>query len=743
MTERKWGVHRGCPAPIAAFALALLSALFSHAQSTAVVARAVGVTGQAVLLTPGLAPLALTPGYILNPGDRIDTRGGGRVVIDLSDGSMVVVSPESIVTLKDYRAAASLRELFSITLGMVRVKINHFAGKPNPYRMNSPTASIAVRGTEFTIEVDSEGTTQVVVFEGAVEVASLTDPDRRVLIEAGRGVLVQGGQDFHLIGANPAQPGNRDAGDRNGQADKAKPVQQAAAHAPDGHSDGPPPPYTPGVPPASAPSASSPPQGPIPQGPVPQAVGGPQPHADRDDSPRASASTYDRYLAGLADIAQVPFLFRFNAFAESHLDSLENPAYATEFHSAEGRVFILPTFRGASTLQEYQSAFGTGGSLPSDYSVSPQVSFFAPAGGFTFGGSASVSSVGNSTLTATPDYSPNTLQPNPQYSPQTSGSQTSGSSSDTFYSGALVAARRFGANSFGLELASLKGTGSISSLTTGADGPGRLSQEQSQSTSDISQTRITAGFSRDLSRNVKVGLFYRYAFIRADDQDVSHTLNGLPAGLNATRTGGHSSEFGMRLRGLATRRLSYGFAAAWLGISLLDGMNRITTVDSHERDRAKRGSVAVGLGYALTRSTTLSFDLAGGTARTWASRTEDDSGALLQNALNDSRFVSAHAAIQSDITRRLFLTASFLNIWQAHNLNVNLYPDRFGNTVSVEDSFFPMTPNPAQYIPRFSDFGAGWRFTRNLFAQYIYSTDYGATSGTHTLMLRYTFHLRD
>jgi hypothetical protein len=41
-------------------------------------------------------------------------------------------------------------------------------------------------------------------------------------------------------------------------------------------------------------------------------------------------------------------------------------------------------------------------------------------------------------------------------------------------------------------------------------------------------------------------------------------------------------------------------------------MNRIAAVDSHERDRSQRGSVAFGLGYALTRRTTLSFDLAGG-----------------------------------------------------------------------------------------------------------------------------------
>ena len=240
-----------------------------------------------------------------------------------------------------------------------------------------------------------------------------------------------------------------------------------------------------------------------------------------------------------------------------------------------------------------------------------------------------------------------------------------------------------------------------------------------------------------------MGLIYRYAFIRAGDRDVSHTINGFPSDLNATSTVGHSSEFGLRLRGLATSRLSYGFAAAWLGISLLDGMNRITTVDSHERDRAQRGTVAAGLGYALNARTTLSFDLAGGSARTWAARTEDSTLALLQNAVAGSHFVSAHAAVQSDITRRLFLTASLLNVWQTHNLNVNLFPDRFGNLTNVEDAFFPMNPAAARYAPRFSDFGAGWRFSRNFFAQYVYSTDYGASSAAHTLMLRYTFHGRD
>ena len=147
----------------------------------------------------GASALALAPGNELGPGDRVDTRGGGQLVIELTDGSMIVVQPESVIVIKDFRAAVSLRELFEIMLGSVRVKINHFGGRPNPYRINSPTASIAVRGTDFSITVDSRGDTQVMVYEGSVEVTSLIDPAQSVVIEAGRGVLLVPGQGFQLF----------------------------------------------------------------------------------------------------------------------------------------------------------------------------------------------------------------------------------------------------------------------------------------------------------------------------------------------------------------------------------------------------------------------------------------------------------------------------------------------------------------------------------------------------------------
>src|SRR6266540_739744 len=161
----------------------------------------------------------LARGDSLNPGDEIDTRGGGRVVIELTDGSVVVVKPNSRIVMSDYRAAPSLREMFRILVGRVRVKIAHYGGKPNPYSVNSPTASILVRGTEFDVAVEPSGDTTVVVYEGLVEVRSLSDPRRSTLLSKGGGALVKANEDIQLF--TPGS-GNRldEKGARNDDADE-------------------------------------------------------------------------------------------------------------------------------------------------------------------------------------------------------------------------------------------------------------------------------------------------------------------------------------------------------------------------------------------------------------------------------------------------------------------------------------------------------------------------------------------
>jgi hypothetical protein len=661
------------------------------AQTTPIVARAASVTGAAQVSGTG-GSFILSAGFQLNPGDRVDTRAGGRVVIDLSDGSMVVVEPQSIVVLKDFRQAESLRELFEITLGKVRVKVNHFAGRPNPYRMNSPTASIAVRGTEFSIEVSASGDTQVIVYEGAVQVTSLSDPSRSVLIEAGRGVLVQAGQDFHMLAA----AGNPFA---------ARPDSDSGEH----HN-------------ARANVASDPSQS----------------HSDFEASTeRAIASSaYDNYMASLSDIGQMPFLFRFNAFPEAHLDSLENPAYATQFQSAEGRVFILPTLGGGPELDD--NTFGPAGPRSSDYSATPQISLFSPIAhtGFVIGGGASYTGAGNHSLNLAPDEDPVL----PGQSP--SLNHVNGNAMSNYYTGSIVLARKIDATtSFGVELESLRGSGSLSGATTDTDF-GAASVEQIYSTSRILQNRLTAGFSRDLTPKTKFGIFYRYGFISARDHDLSHTLDNSPLGLNSTSSAGHSSEFGFRLRGAISPRLFYGFTGSWLNVSLADGLVRTGVVNSHEHDSAQRATVGSGLGYALNHRTLLTFDVDGGTSRVAAQRVEDATGNILQNGTANGHFLSAHFAIQSDLSRHLFVTASYMNVWHAQHLNVNLFPDQTGATSMVQDSFFPITPSAYQLASHFSDFGIGWRFSPNLFIQYLFTTDYDVTAPSHALMLRYTFSFR-
>jgi FecR protein len=716
-----------------AVALVLLTGI-AGAQSVVTDARAASVSGRAMVTNGnGLAPFALTRGFGLNPGDRVDTRGGGQVVIELNDGSMVVVQPESVVVLKDFRAAGSLRELFEIALGRVRVKINHFGGRPNPYRMNSPTASIAVRGTEFSVIVDAQGETQVEVYEGAVEVVSLSDPNRRALIEAGRGVVVRPGQDLRFFAPPPGggmaerpggPAGQGDPGDDRdrralaaNQPPGARPEMRANAAAP---------------PPSAAEQGpgkgGGPPAPPPPPGQKPSAADNhAQQRTDADlNSPLATAGTYERYIAGLAEIGQTPFLLRFNAFPEAHLDSLENPAYASGFTRGEARIFFLPSF---SQTPDYPRSTDlvSGGLQPSSYTLAPQFTLFTPVGksGFVLGGSVAASRVGAGA--------------------QSPGSQISGSSTSNFWSGSLVAARRFGSGghtSFGIEIEKLLGNGSLDNTAISTPAQGRTSTEFLLSHSDISQTRLTAGISHDFRGDHKLGLFYRYGLIDATDADRSHLRDAFMLPLDSTRSAGHSAEIGARLRGPLAHRLFYGLDASIVGISLDDALVRGGAPNSHQRDRSHREAFGMGLGYALSSRVILTFDAVGGISSLAARRLETATNRLLQNDNADDRFVSFHTAIQADLSRHLFVSGSLLAVMQTRNSGYSVFPDRFGNILPLGDSFFPIPASRYQAVGKYSDYGAGWRFSPDLFVQYLYSTDYGYTAGTHTIMLRYTIHFR-
>jgi hypothetical protein len=670
---------------LAVLALAFCPALF--AQPPQVEAHVASLSGSVLCSGNSRTLQALSRGDALSPGDEIDTLGGGRLTIALSDGSLVVIQPGSRVILKDYHSASTLRELFDILLGRVRVKINHYGGRPNPYRINSPTASIAVRGTEFTVSVDAPGDTQVIVYEGLVEVTSLADPNQRMLVEPGRGVIVRPNQDMRIFVPAPA----RDIAERGAARD-----DRNGANADGGHDD---------------------------------------------DSPRNSAGTYERYIASLVDTGQTPLLLRFSAFPDSHLDSLENPSYATEFNAAEGRIFILPSFSGTRSLESNSADFAGGPGRPIDYSISPQVSFFSPIrdGRTVIGGSLAASRSGLQTFI----LDDAAALSGAMFATGTTGQQTTSSSTTTtFVTGSLVAAHRFGSTertSIGFGLDQVSGRGSLSSLLTQSEGLGAISRESTQSQSTIGQTQFKIGISHVLSGNHKLGLFYRYGLVSASDGDRSHTLNGLPQTLDSSNSSGHSSEIGLRLRGPLTRKLFYGVQASWLGLWLDDRLWRAASVDSHQTDNISRAAFGLGLGYAFRPRVVLSFDVVGGFTRSKNLRTEDATRNLLEDKRQDGHFVSIHAALQADVWRQLFVSASLLVARQSFGSNLTLYPDRFGRLLTSDGLFSPNALTSDRVMNYYSEFGAGWRFTPQFLAQYVLSTDYGFSTPSHTLLLRFTF----
>ncbi len=666
-------------------------------QGVAIDVRVVSVSGLVLLSRSNNPAVAITRDTVLFPGDEIQTGSGGSLTIELSDGSVIIVKPGSRVVLKDYRSASSLRELLEITRGYVYLKINHLGGRPNPYRVNSPTASIAVRGTKFSVEVNSLGDTRVAVYDGLVEVVSLSNPRRRVLVEPGRGVIVRANRGIQFF--VPAQ--TREMGEGNEGRDSPDRTQEVSPNS-NTFSD----------------------------------AGG------EEESPREIASTYQRYVASLSEIAQMPFLMRFVAFSDPHLDSLENPAYATGFTNADGRVFLLPSFSGAGGVEESQAAFGGGSPRPIDFAVSPQGSFFAPVGrahATVVGGGIAASHNGVHSFSSNAGI---TLM-SPLFPYSSKGTRYSADfTTSTFVIGSLISARRFGSTgrtTVGVGLDLINGQGSLLSLITQSDSTGLTSNERIKSVSNIRQMLFKLGLTRDLAGGHKLGVLYRYGVVSANDSEQVHTFNATPLPLDSTLSSGHSSEIGLRLRGPLTDRLFYGVDGTWLSIKLDDRLKRATSVDAHQGESISREAFGAGLGFMVSPRLIFSFDAAGGFSHANNLRREDATGNLLETRSDQNRFFSLHAALQANLWRQLFVNSSFLAVMESHHSHCALYPDRLGRLLSSDCASASVTSTSGRSIIYFSDFGVGWRFSRNFLAQYVLSTDYGFTSPRHTLLLRYTF----
>lgn len=154
--------------------------------------RVVSITGSVSVKRATLATRALSLNETVGIGDELVTDAQSEAIIQASDGSTVHIYPDSRVIFD--QQTLGITDFLHLFFGSIKVHIEKLSGRPNPHRMTTPTAVIAVRGTTFSVFVDDTDATLVAVDEGLVAVANRSTPSDEVLLRPGQRTWVRGNQ---------------------------------------------------------------------------------------------------------------------------------------------------------------------------------------------------------------------------------------------------------------------------------------------------------------------------------------------------------------------------------------------------------------------------------------------------------------------------------------------------------------------------------------------------------------------
>jgi hypothetical protein len=146
---------RKSPPVLAALGMTLLLAVAGAAAQTAgevEFSRGVGFAQ-----SPGQAPRTLGKGLPLRQGDRLTTSDGGSAIIKLEDGTRMTVRPNSEIVLQQYQFRENAPDntmLMQLVRGGFRAVTGLISkSSPNAARVQTNTATIGIRGTDFDARV--------------------------------------------------------------------------------------------------------------------------------------------------------------------------------------------------------------------------------------------------------------------------------------------------------------------------------------------------------------------------------------------------------------------------------------------------------------------------------------------------------------------------------------------------------------------------------------------------------------
>ncbi|MDR2172767.1 MAG: FecR domain-containing protein [Burkholderiales bacterium] len=140
----------------------------------------------------------LQEGQQLSAGAVINATADSFVTLQLDDGSILVVEPNTRARLDELRQllTGSQRSSVHIDHGRVNIKASPQTAPGARFEISTPSATTTVRGTQFRVcEKEGSNTTVIEVDEGSVHVtAPETSANNGVLVPAGSGSIVAAGQ---------------------------------------------------------------------------------------------------------------------------------------------------------------------------------------------------------------------------------------------------------------------------------------------------------------------------------------------------------------------------------------------------------------------------------------------------------------------------------------------------------------------------------------------------------------------
>lgn len=139
-------------------------------------------------------------GTMLAEGTRLQVGPDGFVTVRLADGSVVKVSAQSDVQLRQLRRrgrAGSVQSVVEIQRGSVESSVAPSTDASRRFEVRTPRAVTSVRGTRFGVALSESGDTTAAVLQGAVAVQSRTADNSAqhtaaaTVLQPGQGLAVQ------------------------------------------------------------------------------------------------------------------------------------------------------------------------------------------------------------------------------------------------------------------------------------------------------------------------------------------------------------------------------------------------------------------------------------------------------------------------------------------------------------------------------------------------------------------------